>query len=223
VARTHPLAKHESVTLTELGEHTYLRHSPDAVDEPARVLHSELQRRGFFNDNPNGTTFEQQASMVATGRAAMAVQVSAVLTTFRQATPDPGNLGMFPFPAGDDPARPWIPAGIVVGLGVSAHSRNREKAKAFLEFLGRQENMNRWAAAVSAIPFQRDSTTVIDPVLTDFLPIIDSGRAIPFMDQRWPNAEVQPAHFAAVQNLLADKTDVKGALRQMDQAYGKDS
>jgi len=43
------------------------------------------------------------------------------------------------------------------------------------------------------------------------------------MDQSWPNAEVQPAHFAAVQNLLAGKKDVDGALRQMDEAYGKKS
>lgn len=43
------------------------------------------------------------------------------------------------------------------------------------------------------------------------------------MDQRWPNAEVQPAHFAAVQDLLAGKTDVKGALGEMDKAYGKQS
>ncbi|MEU3186056.1 extracellular solute-binding protein [Streptomyces sp. NPDC006923] len=183
--------------------------------------YQELQRRGFFNANPNGTTFEQQTSLVATGKAAMAVQVSAVLTNYRQAAQSPDDLGMFPFPGGEDPERQWIPAGIVVGLGVSARSRNAARAKAFVEFLGRQENTNRWATAVSAIPFTRDASTRIDPVLADFLPIIDGGRAVPFMDQRWPNAEVQPAHFAAVQDLLAGKTDVDGALGQMDEAYGK--
>ncbi|MCX4825293.1 extracellular solute-binding protein [Streptomyces sp. NBC_01142] len=185
--------------------------------------YQELQRRGFFNDNPNGTTYEQQTSLVAGGKAAMAVQVSAVLSAFRQATRTPDDLGMFPFPGGDDAAKLWIPAGIVVGLGVAAKARNKAKAMAFVEFLGKQENLNRWAAAVSAIPFKRDASSTIDPVLTDFLPIIDDNRAVPFMDQSWPNAEVQPAHFAAVQNLLAGKTDVKGALGQMDKAYGKKS
>ncbi|MFJ7998236.1 extracellular solute-binding protein [Streptomyces sp. NPDC096310] len=185
--------------------------------------YKELQTKGFFNDNPNGTTFEQQTSLVASGKAAMAVQVSAVLSTFRDATRTPDDLGMFPFPGGDDAARLWIPAGIVVGLGVAAHAKNPDKAKAFVEFLGRQENINAWATAVSAIPFQRDASTEIDPVLGEFLPIIDADRAVPFMDQAWPNAEVQPAHFAAVQDLLAGKTDVKGALGQMDTAYGKKS
>jgi raffinose/stachyose/melibiose transport system substrate-binding protein len=187
----------------------------------AMAKYQELQRRGFFNDNPNGTTYEQQTSLVAGGKAAMAVQVSAVLSNFRQATRTPDDLGMFPFPGGDDAGHLWIAAGVVVGLGVSARAKNADKAKAFVEFLGQQENINRWAAAVSAIPFTRDASSTIDPVLTDFLPIIDDNRAVPFMDQSWPNAEVQPAHFAAVQDLLAGKTDVNGALGQMDEAYRK--
>lgn len=185
--------------------------------------YQELQRRGFFNDNPNGTTFEQQTAMVATGKAAMAVQVSAVLAAFRQATQSPDDLAMFPFPGGDDPRRLWIAAGIVVGLGISVRARKAPAAKDFIAFLGKQENIDRWASAVSAIPFRRDASTVVDPVLRTFLPIVDAGRAVPFMDQRWPNAEVQPAHLAAVQDLLSGETDVRGALGQMDDAYRKSS
>ncbi|MFF3753406.1 ABC transporter substrate-binding protein [Streptomyces sp. NPDC002018] len=185
--------------------------------------YQDLQRRGFFNANPNGTTFEQQTALVAGGKAAMAVQVSAVLSTFRAAAASPGDLGMFPFPGGDDPDRLWIPAGIVVGLGVAARAKNTARAKEFIAFLGQQENIDRWATAVSAIPFKRGPSTKTDPVLDPFLPIIDSSRAVPFMDQSWPNAEVQPAHFAAVQDLLAGRTDVRGALGRMDEAYGKKS
>jgi raffinose/stachyose/melibiose transport system substrate-binding protein len=190
----------------------------DAMD-----MYQQLQRKGYFNDNPNGTTFEQQISMVATGKAAMAVQVSAVLGSFREATKTPDDLGMFPFPGGDNADDMRIPAGAVVGLGVSARSRNKDAALAFVEWLGKQENINQWSEAVAAIPVHRDAKSKIDPVLKDFLPIIDGDRAVPFMDQRWPNAEVQPAHFAAVQDLLAKKTDVKGALGKMDEAYKKKS
>ncbi|WP_405460755.1 extracellular solute-binding protein [Streptomyces sp. NBC_00101] len=190
----------------------------DALDR-----YQELQRKGFFNDNPNGTTFEQQTAMVATGRAAMAVQVSAVLGVFRESAERPDDLAMFPFPGGDDPADLWIPAGIVVGLGVSVRARENARVADFIAFLGKQENIDRWASAVFAIPFRRDASTVVDPVLKAFLPIVDAGRAVPFMDQRWPNAEVQPAHFAAVQDLLAGETDVRGALGQMDDAYRRAS
>ncbi|MFD5190300.1 extracellular solute-binding protein [Streptomyces sp. NPDC058357] len=198
-------------------------HFRDSGWADAMGKYQELQRRGFFNENPNGTTYEQQTSMVASGRAAMAVQVSAVLANFRQAARNPDDLGMFPFPGGDDAAKLWIPAGIVVGLGISARSRNSAEAKAFVEFLGKQQNVDRWAQSVAAIPFKRDAATRTDPALDGFLPLIDDNRAVPFMDQSWPNAEVQPAHFAAVQDLLAGKTDVDGALGQMDEAYGKTS
>jgi raffinose/stachyose/melibiose transport system substrate-binding protein len=187
----------------------------------AMEMYLELQRRGFFNDDPNGTTFEQQTSMVATGKAAMAVQVSAVLAMFRDAASNPDDLGMFPFPGASSKSDVWIPAGVVVGIGVSTKAKDPEKAKAFVEFVGKQENIDRWAEAVAAIPLHRGPDSKIDPVLDPFLPFIEAEKAVPFMDQRWPNAEVQPTHFEVIQNLLADRTTVADALKQMDEAYAK--
>ncbi|WP_284048659.1 hypothetical protein [Streptomyces sp. YS415] len=39
------------------------------------------------------------------------------------------------------------------------------------------------------------------------------------MDQRWPNSEVQQAHFAQVRALFAGTTDIDRALAAMDAAY----
>ncbi|MFI7446753.1 extracellular solute-binding protein [Nonomuraea sp. NPDC049714] len=186
----------------------------------AMEMYLELQKRGFFNDKPNGTTFEQQISMVATGKAAMAVQVSAVLPDFRKAASAPDDLSMFPVPGADDAASVWIPAGVVVGLGASAKGKNVEEAKAFIDFLGKQENINAWAKAIAAIPLTQDAGSTIDPAVESFLPFT-KDRAVPFMDQRWPNAEVQPVHFAVVQELLAGKATIDEALKKMDEAYQK--
>ncbi|WP_405150147.1 extracellular solute-binding protein [Sphaerisporangium sp. NBC_01403] len=186
----------------------------------AMEMYLELQQRGFFNDKPNGTTFEQQTSMVATGKAGMAIQVSAVLPAFRDAAKTPDDLSMFPVPGADDPAQVWIPAGVVVGLGAGAKSQNVEEAKAFIDFLGRQDSINRWAKAIAAIPLTQDAGSTIDPAVESFLPFT-KDRAVPFMDQRWPNAEVQPTHFAVVQDLLAGKIKVDEALKKMDEAYAK--
>ncbi|MGP3919665.1 extracellular solute-binding protein [Nonomuraea sp. 10N515B] len=186
----------------------------------AMEMYLELQKRGFFNDKPNGTTFEQQISMVATGKAGMAVQVSAVLPDFRKAASAPDDLSMFPVPGADDAASVWIPAGVVVGLGAAAKGKNVEEAKAFIDFLGKQENINAWAKAISAIPLTQDASSTIDPAVESFLPFT-KDRAVPFMDQRWPNAEVQPVHFAVVQELLAGKSTIDEALTKMDEAYRK--
>jgi raffinose/stachyose/melibiose transport system substrate-binding protein len=179
----------------------------------------ELQKKGYFNDNPNGTTYEQATAMVATGKAAMAVQVSAVLSAFRTATKTPDDLSMFPFPSTDVAADNWIPAGVVVGIAVSAKSKKADQAKSFLDYCGQQENLNTWAEAVSCVPLYGDAK--VDPALTSFLPLLKANKAVPFMDQRWPNAEVQPTHFAVVQQLLGGKTTVQDALKKMDDAYKK--
>lgn len=181
----------------------------------------ELQKRGFFNDNPNGTTYEQATSMVGTGKAAMAVQVSAVLQAYRAAAPSPDDLGMFPLPATDTPADNWIPGGIVVGLAVSAKSKKADEARKFIEFCGRPDMINSWAEAVACVPLYSDGEAKVDPVLKPFLPYLSGNKAVPFMDQRWPNAEVQPTHFAVVQELLGGKTSVDAALKKMDEAYRK--
>lgn len=188
----------------------------DAMDK-----YLELQKKGFFNDNPNGTTYEQATSMVGTGKAAMAVQVSAVLQAFRDASPSPDDLGMFPFPATDVAADNWIPGGIVVGIAVSAKSKKAEQAKKFIEYCGQPEVVSAWSQAVACVPLYSDGDAKVDPELTSFLPYLKDNKAVPFMDQRWPNAEVQPTHFAVVQELLGGKTTVQGALKKMDEAYRK--
>jgi raffinose/stachyose/melibiose transport system substrate-binding protein len=58
-------------------------------------------------------------------------------------------------------------------------------------------------------------------VLEPFLPFMEGNKAVPFMDQAWPNAEIQPAHFAVVQELLGGKTTVKAGLTKMDELYRK--
>jgi raffinose/stachyose/melibiose transport system substrate-binding protein len=184
-------------------------------------MYLDLQKRGYFNDNPNGTTFEQATSMVATGEAGMAIQVSAVLPDFRKAATNADDLSMFPVPGADTADGVWIPAGVVVGLGVSARSKNLDAAKAFIEFLGEQKNINAWAEAVACVPLVQDSSSKIDPVLESFLPYLKDDKAVPFMDQAWPNAEVQPAHFAVVQELLGGKTTIPEALKKLDDTYRK--
>jgi len=188
----------------------------DAMDK-----YLELQKKGFFNENPNGTTYEQATSMVGTGKAAMAVQVSAVLPAFRKASPTPDDLGMFPFPATDVEADNWIPGGVVVGIAISAKSKKADQAKKFLEYCGQPDTVKAWAEAVACVPLYADGELKVDPVLEPFLPYLKDDKAVPFMDQRWPNAEVQPTHFAVVQELLGGKTTVPNALKKMDEAYRK--
>jgi raffinose/stachyose/melibiose transport system substrate-binding protein len=193
----------------------------DSGWKQAFEMYVELQKKGYFNNNVNGTTFEQQTSMVGTGKAGMAVQVSAVLSGFRDAAPDKSDISMFPFPGADTPDKVWIPAGAVVGVGISAKAKEQDKAKKFFEFLGEQANIDKWSELVAAIPMHVGPNSKVDPDLKSFLPFIKDNKAVPFMDQRWPNAEVQPVHFQVVQEVLAGKTSIDKALKKMDETYAK--
>jgi len=180
----------------------------------------ELNQKGDFNPNPNGTTFEQQTSMVANGKAGMAIQVTGVLPTYTQAT-KAANLGTFPFPANDQAGGLKIPAGLSAGVGVSANSKNAQAAEKFVEFLGRPEEMAKFAQSEYAVPLVQPSGYQPTPLLKPFVSYIKDNKSVPFMDQEWPNAQVQPAHFAGVQELFAGKTTVDGLLQKLDQAYNQ--
>ena len=96
----------------------------------AMEMYLELQKRGYFNDNPNGTTLRAaDRRWSRTGKAAMAIQVSAVLPDFRNAATSADDLSMFPVPGADDADQVWIPAGVVVGLGVERRSKNARRGQ----------------------------------------------------------------------------------------------
>jgi len=183
----------------------------------------DLEKRGYFNESPNGTTFEQQQALVSSGKAGMAIQVTSVATGIVDAAKDKEDIGTFPVPANDPGAEMKIPAGVSAGIGVSANSRNQEEAKKFVEWLGRPENMAAYASANSSIPLVGAEKAELDPLTAPFAPFLAEGKTVPFMDQQWPNAEVQPTHFAQIQELFAGKTDVDGVLRKLDEAYQKSS
>jgi raffinose/stachyose/melibiose transport system substrate-binding protein len=179
----------------------------------------ELNDRGCFNDSPNGTTFEQQQAMVAGGDAGMAVQVANVATGIQDQAKNKADIAMFPFPASDSPDDLKIAAGVAAGVGASAKGKHLDEAKKFIEWLSKPENMATFADASQSIPLIGSENADLSPIAAQFAPFLTEGRTVPFMDQQWPNAKVQPAHFAGIQELFAGKTDVNGLLKKLDEAY----
>jgi raffinose/stachyose/melibiose transport system substrate-binding protein len=178
----------------------------------------DLDKRGYFNPNPNGTTFEQQTEMVANGKAGMAIQVTGTLPGYLDAAKNPDQIATFPFPAGDNPDDLEIAAGISAGLGVSAKTTKMDAAKAFVKWLGEPAQMASFAKGGYAVPLVSTGGK-LDPLVEPFAPYVKNDKAVPFMDQEWPNAKVQPVHFAGIQELFAGKTSIPKMLETMDKAY----
>src|SRR4051812_7583016 len=181
----------------------------------------ELYKRGLFNKSPNGTTYEQTQALVGSGKAAMAVQVIATMPPFLAAAKNKDDLGTFPFPAADSADALQIPAGMCAGLAAGANGKHLDEAKKFIDWIGKPENMASFSKATFSIPLVGAESADVDPVLKPFTPFLASNKTVPFMDQQWPNAKVQPAHFAGIQELVAGKTDIPGLLKQLDEAYNQ--
>jgi raffinose/stachyose/melibiose transport system substrate-binding protein len=178
----------------------------------------DLEKRGYFNPNPNGTTFEQQTEMVANGKAGMSIQVTGTLPGYVDAAKNPDQIATFPFPASESADDLEIAAGISAGLGVSSKTSKKEQANAFMKWLGEPKQMAVFAKGGYAVPLVSTGDK-LDPLVEPFAPFVKDGKAVPFMDQEWPNAKVQPVHFAGIQELFAGKTTIPKMLESMDEAY----
>src|SRR4051794_26490284 len=179
----------------------------------------ELEKKGYFNTSPNGTTYEQQQAMIAQGKAAMAVQVAPTGGLIQKAAPSSSDIGIFAFPANDQGSPLKIPAGLGAGLGVSANSKHQAEAKKFIDFLAQPDNTALYANENLQLPLISGGKAAVNALVKPFAPFLSSGNTVPFMDQQWPNAKVQPAHFAGVQELAAGKTNIDGLLKKLDEAY----
>jgi raffinose/stachyose/melibiose transport system substrate-binding protein len=179
----------------------------------------ELDKKGDFNKSPNGTTFEQQQALVGTGKAAMAIQVTSVATGIQDAAKNKADIATFPFPAADSEADLKIPAGVSAGLGASAQGKHLAEAKKFIDWLAQPAQMALYAEANQSIPLVGADQAQLSDIAKPFASYLTEGKTVPFMDQQWPNAKVQPAHFAGIQELFAGKTDIDGLLAQLDEAY----
>jgi raffinose/stachyose/melibiose transport system substrate-binding protein len=182
----------------------------------------ELNDRGFFNENPLGTSYEQQLQLVANGDAAMAVHVSTSLGQVENYG-EPGQHVVLPFPGNEVPDKLWIPAAAGGSFGINAEAENPKGAKELLRVMAEPENMNKAASLQGALPSIPNDQFEIEAVLEPMMPFMEEGKTVPFMDQLWPNAEVQQVHFAVVQQLFTGEITIDEALSRMDEAYQKGS
>lgn len=180
----------------------------------------DLNQRGYFNDNPNGTTVDETYDLLGSGDAAMLVQVGAILPNLVSAG-EPGNFDMFALPGSDDPEKVWIPAAAGVGWGVNVKSENLDAAKKYVQFWAGQDAQNAFAKASGVLPAVSGAEPEIPPEMQRMTAYIAAGRAVPFMDQLWPNADVQQAHLKGIQQLFAGETTIDELLAKMDEAYKK--
>jgi raffinose/stachyose/melibiose transport system substrate-binding protein len=180
----------------------------------------ELSERGFLNENPVGTSFEEQLQMLASGQAAMAICVSTAFTSiFRYA--DHRDFAIMPLPGSNDEENLWVAASSSNGFSVNAQSENMETAKAFLRYLASPAGATVFGnAGQQAMVMPTEPNPELDALYEPVMSQYRAGKSAIYMDQTWPNPRVQEIHNTGIQRILTGQATVAEILAEMDRAYG---
>ncbi|MGC4983841.1 ABC transporter substrate-binding protein [Streptomyces sp. DT193] len=184
----------------------------------AMAKYLEMRDRGCFSTAPLKTSYEDALDQVADGRAVGVVQVAGTLAALRSAAPGM-HFRMTALPATDQPNETRIPGAVSAAYGLNAKAPHRKAALAFVDFLGSERGQNLYNRSGATLPALPSNSFSVDPAVAEVARRQKDGTTVPFMDQRWPNSEVQQTHFEQVRALFAGTTDIAHALAAMDSAY----
>lgn len=185
--------------------------------EEAMNKYMELRDRGFFNDNPSGTSFEESQQLVASEQAAMAIHTAGTMAGMIKAAGH-RDFEMWPIPGADSADKTHVPVGITNGYGVFEGSKNKDAAIAFLNFMHEPEIQQDWATT-TLVPVFGMPAELTDPVYVEIMGYVNAGKGALYMDNKWPNPRVQEAHFVGIHDLFSGSATVKDVLGRMDAAY----
>jgi raffinose/stachyose/melibiose transport system substrate-binding protein len=185
--------------------------------EEAMTKYMELKDRGFFNDNPLGTSFEESQQLVASEQAAMAIHTAGTMAGMIKAAGH-REFEMWPIPGRDNAEQTQVPVGITNGYGVFEGSKNKDAAIAFLNFMHEPEIQKDWATT-TLVPVFGMPPEMTDPVYVGIMKYVNEGKGALYMDNKWPNPRVQEAHFVGIHDLFSGKATIKDVLGRMDAAY----
>lgn len=183
----------------------------------------QMQNAGCFQANPLGTDYNASLAAVAKGNALSVIQVNSAVAAISQQAAQGTQLNMLPVPATDNASDTRMAGAAGSTYGVNAHAKNKDLAIKFVNFLESPDGMNLYAQTNKALPAVPNDSFKVDPALATLQQDQKDGKTDAFMDQNWPNARVQQTLFQVVQDLLAGKTDISSALKQMDSAYTQGS
>ena len=178
----------------------------------------QMRDRGCFDAGAAGTTYEQSLTQIANGDAGMLVQVFDIIPAIEAANPDV-DLGAFPLPGVNTPTKVWAPVGAGPSFAVARKSDDSDEAKKFVAFTATRQAVTAYTKATSTIPILTPIPRVLPASFAPMQTAFNQNRITFYMDQLWPNSQVQPTHFAVVQQLFTKQIDVDEALKQMDTAY----
>jgi raffinose/stachyose/melibiose transport system substrate-binding protein len=176
----------------------------------------DLEQKGYFNPSSLGTTFDQTMNMVATGKAAMAVNGNWIIMGIQSAAPDI-ELGMFPLPYAKAGEKVYVSSAVGTTITIAADTRFPEEAKKYLDFWARPDIAAKYLETLKAFPVSVGVKPELGAAAAEMLPYLEVG-TFPFPDQNWPIG-VQDTMMKGIQGVFTGSMTIEQMLQEMDAVW----
>jgi raffinose/stachyose/melibiose transport system substrate-binding protein len=169
----------------------------------------------YGHKNQQGVAYADGNTAFAKGESAMYLQGIWAIPEIKKANPDI-ELGVFPFPATNNPDENKVVSGVDLLFGLAAKSEHPEEAKKFIEFMLQDENAKQYLEEQNAFSALK-GISQDDPTVSDIKVMMESGSVTDFPDHYIPTG-VYPDK--TLQTLVQDK-DVDAALEKIQKDWEK--
>jgi raffinose/stachyose/melibiose transport system substrate-binding protein len=180
----------------------------------------KMKNAGCFQDDANGTDYNTSLKMVAQGKALGVIQGNWAIAELKGVAKN-ATFSLHPLPASDNADETRMSAGASGTYGVNKNAKNKTAALAFIDFLASPEGMDAFAKVQNGLPGIPNEQYQLDPSLKSLSDYFNSGKTYPFMDQLWPNPDVQTAHLDGLQGVFDGSKSPQDVLKDMDKAWAQ--
>ena len=169
----------------------------------------------YGHKNQQGVAYNDGNTAFANGESAMYLQGIWAIPEIKKANPDI-ELGVFPFPATNNPDEIKVISGVDLLYGLSAKSEHPKEARKFIEFMLQDENAKQYIEEQNAFSALK-GITQDNPTVADLKVMMENGSVTDFPDHYIPTG-VYPDK--TLQTLAQDK-DVDAALEKIQKDWEK--
>jgi len=169
----------------------------------------------FGHKNQQGVAYNDGNTAFANGEAAMYLQGIWAIPEIKKANPEV-DLGVFPFPATNNPEEIKVVSGVDLLFGMSAASKHPEEAMKFVEFMMEEENAKQYIDEQNSFS-ALNGIAQEDPTVSDLQASFEKGALTDFPDHYIPNG-VTPDK--TLQTLVLEK-DVDAFLKKLQADWEK--
>ncbi|MCP1102076.1 raffinose/stachyose/melibiose transport system substrate-binding protein [Aequitasia blattaphilus] len=191
------------------------------ADTHQEIAEKYLTVLDYAQDDFMGMTYDDGNKAFANGRGVMMINGNWAINQFHNANQD-FNVDMFAFPASNDEAKNYVTSGVDVLLAVSSTSKNKEVAEAFIEFMLKPENAQRYIDdqfAFSPIEGVEQQNVSVSSILED----LANEKVANFPDHYYPSgfdlASLLSEFSLNYVNGVDNKENVHTFLEQCDEKY----